>query len=205
MNNEACPSPCARYNGQVLSCNRFTSNKLIRSPSFTFQKCGMYWHLIFQPISCLFIMWDSPRNICITKFVLVFILADTGLYWQILVCSGRYWFVLADTGFVVGEALLKRTETLYSTVRRLFWLYLYSCRLCVWAAFVINSEHLDDVLNWIDLLSNDFIKWMVVTSWDGFVVSSEDCAVRDAGLSCFETMWFALLHTFVAKPFFLHS
>jgi hypothetical protein len=178
-------SPCALYNWQVLSSNRFTSSKLIRSPSFTFQKCGKCWQLIFQPISCLFIMWDSPRNICITKFVLVFYIGR---------CWFRRWTSITDTNW---NSVQHRKAS--------FWLCLYSCRLCEEAAFVINSEHLGDVLYWIDLLSNDVIKWMRVTSWGGFVVSSADCAVRDVGLPCFETMWFALLHNFVAKPFVLHS
>ena len=87
-------------------------------------------------------------------------------------------FVLADAVFVVGEALRKRTATLYITVRRIFVCICIAAE----AAFFINSEHLVDVMYWIVLLSNDFIKWICVTSWGGFVVSSEGCAVRDVGL-----------------------
>ena len=54
-------------------------------------------------------------------------------------------FILADAGVVVAEALLKRTETLYSTVRRLFG-YICIAVGSVGAAFVINSEHLVDIL-----------------------------------------------------------
>ena len=124
----------------------------------------------------------------------------------------KYLYNEICTGVYIGRCWFRRwrsiTHTNWNSVQHRkasFWLCLYSCRLCDGAAFVINSEHLDDVLYWIDLLSNYFIKWMRVTNWGGFVVSNEDCAVRDVGLSCFETMWFALLHTLVAKPFVLHS
>lgn len=116
-------------------------------------------------------------------------------------CTGVY----IGRFFVVWRSITQTNWHAVQYRKASFWVYLYSCRLFFGAAFVTNSEHLVDVMYWIGLFSNDFIKWMCMTSWGGFVVSIEGCAVRDVRLSCSETVWFALFHTFVPKPFVLHS